>query len=111
LQTLEGAVERLDMFVLGNFVYAIATILGYLLTIANWLIIIRALLSWVSPDPYNPVVRFLYKTTEPMLAPFRRIIPLYATGLDLSPIFALIFIWFLKLFIVRTLVSIAIRIG
>ena len=99
------------MFVMGNFLYAIATILDYLLTIANWLIIIRALLSWVSPDPYNPVVRFLYSATEPMLAPFRRIIPVYTTGLDFSPIFALIFIWFLKLFMVRTLVSVAVRMG
>jgi YggT family protein len=99
------------MFVLGTFIYAIATILDYLLTIANWLIIIRALLSWVNPDPYNPVVRFLYKTTEPMLAPFRRIMPAYTIGLDFSPILALIFIWFLKLFLVRTLVGVALRIG
>ncbi len=99
------------MFVLGNLVYAIATILDYLLTIANWLIIIRALLSWVNPDPYSPVVRFLYRTTEPMLGPFRKIVPAYAFGIDFSPIFALIFIWFLKLFMVRTLVGIAARLS
>ena len=99
------------MFVLGNLITAAATILDYILTIANWLIIIRALLSWVNPDPYNPIVRFLYKTTEPLLSPFRRIIPVHAIGLDISPIFALIFIWFLKLFIVRTLFGIAARLG
>ena len=99
------------MFVLGNFIYAIATILSYLLTIANWLIIIRALLSWVNPDPYNPVVQFLYKTTDPLLAPFRRIVPAYSTGIDFSPIFALLAIWFLQLFAVRTLFSIAMRMG
>lgn len=99
------------MFIFGNLLYALATILEYLLTIINWLIIIRALLSWVNPDPYNPVVQFLYRTTEPMLAPFRRIVPTYAMGVDLSPIFALIMVWFLKLFFVRTLFGIAARIG
>ena len=99
------------MFVFGNFVAAIATISDYLLTGLNWLIIIRALLSWVSPDPYNPIVQFLYRVTEPLLAPFRRLIPAYAIGFDISPIFALIFIWFIKLFVVRTLFSIAMRMG
>lgn len=99
------------MFAAGNFIYALATILDYGLTIVNWLIIIRALISWVSPDPYNPIVQFLYKTTEPLLAPFRRLIPTYTIGLDISPIFALIVIWFLKLFLVRTLFGIAMRLG
>jgi YggT family protein len=96
---------------LGNLVYALATIVDYLLTILNWMIIIRALLSWVNPDPYNAVVQFLYKVTEPLLAPFRRIVPTYSIGLDLSPIFALIMIWFLKLFLVRTLFGVAMRLG
>lgn len=99
------------MFILGNFLSALATILDYVLTIANWLIIIRALLSWVNPDPLKAVVRFLYKTTEPMLVPFRRLIGLYTIGIDFSPVFALIFIWFLKLFFIRTLYGIAIRLG
>lgn len=99
------------MFAVGNLVYAVATILDFILTVANWLVIIRALISWVSPDPYNPLVQFLYKTTEPILSPFRRLIPVYTIGLDISPIFALIFIWFLKLFVVRTLFGLAIRLG
>ncbi|MDD5136903.1 MAG: YggT family protein [Candidatus Omnitrophica bacterium] len=99
------------MFAMGNLVYAIATILDYVLTIANWLIIIRALISWVNPDPYNPIVQFLYKVTEPILAPFRRLVPMFGMGLDISPIFALILIWFVKLFVVRTLFGIAMRIG
>ena len=97
------------MFVLGNLIVALATILDYILTIANWLIIIRALLSWVNPDPYNTIVQFLYKITEPMLAPFRRLVPAYSIGIDVSPIFALLAIWFLKLFLVRTLFGIAMR--
>lgn len=99
------------MFVFGNFLLALTTILDYILTIANWLIIIRALISWVNPDPYNPIVQFLYKTTEPLLSPFRRLMPAYTIGLDISPIFALIFIWFLKLFLIRTLYGFAMRIG
>ena len=99
------------MFAIGNLLYAAGTILDYILTIANWLIIIRALISWVNPDPYNPIVQILYKTTEPLLAPFRRFLPMYGVGLDISPIFALIFIWFLKLFLVRTVYGIAMRLG
>ena len=99
------------MVAIGNLLYAVATIADYILTIANWLIIIRALISWVNPDPYNPIVQFLYKTTEPLLAPFRRLMPAYTIGLDISPIFALIFIWFLKLFLVRTLFGLAMKLG
>ena len=97
------------MFVLGNLIVALTTILDYALTIANWLIIIRALLSWVNPDPYNVIVQFIYKVTEPLLAPFRRLVPAYAIGIDLSPIFALLTIWFLKLFLIKTLFGIAMR--
>lgn len=99
------------MFVFGNLIVAVATILNYILTIANWLIIIRALISWVNPDPHNVIVQFLYKVTEPMLAPLRRFFPAYTIGIDISPIFALLVIWFLKLFLVRTLFGIAMRLG
>jgi len=97
------------MFVLSNLIYALTTILDYLLSALNWLIIIRALLSWVNPDPYNALVRFLYGVTEPILAPFRRVIPAYSMGVDFSPILALIAIWFAKLFVVKTLFGIAMR--
>jgi YggT family protein len=111
VETLQGALRKGPkiMFALGNLIIAVATILDYAFTIMNWLIIARALLSWVNPDPYNPIVQFLYKVTEPLLAPFRRLFPAYAMGLDLSPVFALIFIWFLKLFLIRTLFGIAAR--
>jgi YggT family protein len=99
------------MFALGNLLYAFAAIADFILTIANWLIIIRALISWVNPDPYNPIVQFLYRTTEPVLVPFRRLLPTYTVGLDISPILALVFIWFLKLFLIRTLFGVAMRLG
>ena len=97
------------MFVVGNFLEAIATILNTLLEILWWLVIIRALLSWVNPDPMNPIVQFIERSTEWLLAPFRRLIPTYRIGIDISPIVALLFLYFLKLFIVQTLMGIAYR--
>ncbi|MFC1576252.1 YggT family protein [Candidatus Omnitrophota bacterium] len=97
------------MYVLGNFLAAIAVILSYAITILTWLIIIRALISWVNPDPYNMIVQFLYRTTDPILAPFRKIIPMHNIGIDLSPIIAILCLWFVRLFIVRTLIDFAIR--
>ena len=97
------------MYVVGNFIAAIAVILGYLINILTWLIIIRALISWVNPDPRNIIVQILYKITEPILAPLRRIIPLYNMGIDISPIIAILCLWFVRLFIVRTLVELALR--
>ena len=99
------------MFILGNFIAAVATISSYLLSALYWLIIIRALLSWVNPDPFNPIVRIINAVTEPMLEPFRRIIPSYKIGLDLSPIFALLLVWFLKLFLISSLMGIAARLS
>lgn len=98
------------MFILRHFVEALIPILDIIFTAAYWLIIIRAIISWVNPDPYNPLVQFLYKTTEPMLAPFRRIVPVYSLGLDISPIFAIIVILFLQKFLIPTLYEIASKI-
>jgi YggT family protein len=98
------------MFVLSNFLVAAARILDIGLTILYWLILIRALVSWVSPDPYNPIVQFLYKATEPILYPIRKILPLgFRFGIDISPIIAFMAIMFLKSFLVRTLLDLAIR--
>jgi YggT family protein len=81
------------------------------LTIYMWIIIIRALISWVSPNPYNPIVRFLYRATEPVLRPVRRIIPLGGMGIDFSPVIVILGIYFLKLFVVQTLTQLALRLG
>jgi len=93
------------MFVLSNFIVGVAKIVDILLTMMYWLILIRALISWVSPDPYNPVVRFLYRTTEPILTPIRRLMP--RMGIDLSPIIAFFVIIFLKSFLVASLYDLA----
>lgn len=96
------------MFVFANLIEALATIVSYLLQIYMWVIIIRALISWVNPDPYNPIVRFLYQVTEPVLYPIRRRLP-FMGGIDLSPIIVLLAILFLQVFLVKTLNELALR--
>lgn len=97
------------MFIAANFVSALATVLSYVLEIYTWVIIIRALISWVNPDPYNPVVQFLYKVTEPVLYPLRKLMRTYSTGIDLSPLVAILIIMFLKQFLVSSLFELASR--
>lgn len=97
------------MFIAANFVSALATVLNYVLEIYTWVIIIRALISWVNPDPYNPVVQFLYKVTEPVLYPLRKMMRTYSTGIDLSPLVAILIIMFLKQFLVSSLFELASR--
>ena len=97
------------MFIIVNLLDAIAIIIHYVLTIYMWLIIIRAILSWVNPDPYNPIVNFLYQTTEPVLYRIRRYLPLPRMAIDLSPIIAFIIIIFLDRFLVGTLQDIVVR--
>lgn len=89
------------MFVLGNFFGALGQIVNIALTIYYWIILIRALISWVNPDPFNPVVQFLHKATEPILEPIRRILP--PLPIDLSPMVAFFAIIFLKHFLVQSL--------
>ncbi|MBU0503533.1 MAG: YggT family protein [Candidatus Omnitrophota bacterium] len=98
------------MFILSNLLAALAQILDIVFSVLYWLILIRALISWVQPDPYNPIVQFLYKTTEPILYPIRKILPLdFKFGIDISPIIAFLLILFFKSFLVRTLLDLAMR--
>jgi YggT family protein len=93
------------MFVLENLIFALAKIIDIGLTIYMWIIIGRALISWVNPDPYNPIVTFLYRATEPVLAPIRRWIPLRGMGIDISPILVILIIYFLQMFLVKTMIQ------
>ena len=95
------------MFVLGNLLQALATILEYSLNIYMIILIARAVISWVSPDPYNPIVRFLYSVTEPVLYPIRRTLRLHSYAVDFSPLIAFFVIIFIKLFVVQTLLRLA----
>jgi len=92
------------MFVFGNVILGIARVLGIALNIYMWTIIIRALLSWVNPDPYNPIVQFLTRVTEPVLRPLRKLVPTWKMGVDLSPLIAILIIYFLEIAVVDTLV-------
>jgi YggT family protein len=95
------------MFVASNLIDALATLLKIVLDIYFWIIIARAIVSWVNPDPYNPIVRFLYRVTEPVLRPIRNRLPTYSIGLDLSPLIVLLVIYFLEAFAVRSLRELA----
>jgi len=95
------------MFILANFVSAFAEILDYGLYYYMWIIIIRAVISWVNPDPYNPIVQFLYRITEPVLTPIRRIIPIYKIGIDISPMIVILVIVFLRSFLIISLLQLA----
>ncbi len=92
------------MFIIGNFLIAIARVLDIALSIYMWIIIIRALISWVNPDPYNPIVRFLISVTEPVLYPIRKRLPLLG-GIDFSPIVAILAIIFIQTFVVQSLMQ------
>lgn len=96
------------MFIFGNLFHAVAFILDTVLTVYMWIIIISALLTWVNPDPYNPIVRFLYSVTDPVLRPIRRRVSL-GLGVDISPIIVILIIMFIKYFIVASLFDMAAR--
>lgn len=98
------------MFVISNLIMALAKILSIVLTVYMWLIIGRAVLSWVNPDPYNMIVRFLYSATEPVLYRIRRYLPLsLGGGIDFSPLLVLLVIVFLQNFLIPSLMEIAMR--
>lgn len=97
------------MFLLANLIEALAKILDVALSLYTWVIIIRALLSWVNPDPYNAIVRFLYRATEPVLRPVRRWIPFRNFGIDLSPVIVILAIMFLQYFLVPSLIQLAFK--
>jgi len=99
------------MFVVSNFLIAIARILDIGLSLYMYIIIARAIISWVNPDPYNPIVRFLNSITEPVLLRIRRRLPLFFGGMDFSPIIVILAIIFIQTFVVQSLVQMATRVG
>ena len=94
------------MFMFGNFIKAIADLLNFVLSAYIWIIIARAVISWVNADPYNPVVRFLHQVTDPLLNRIRRFVPVMG-GFDLSPMVLIFGVIFLQSFLVPTLRQIA----
>jgi len=98
------------MFVMGNVLLGLATVLDYALWFYMWIIIARALISWVNPDPWNPIVQFLDRATEPVLSPIRRWMG-WRMGIDLSPLVAIVAIKFLQIAVVQSLKDLAVRIN
>ena len=99
------------MVFLAYFFEALATVVNIGLTIYMWVVVIRAIISWVNPDPYNPIVVFLRRSTDPVLNPIRRRLPLALsrTGIDFSPLVLLLVIIFLQKFLVKSLYELAYR--
>lgn len=95
------------MFIFGNILTGIAEVLDVALNIYMWVIIIRALISWVNPDPYNPIVQILTRVTEPVLRPIRKLVPPYRVGLDFSPLIAALIIIFLRSALIKSLYHMA----
>ncbi len=99
------------MFVIGNLLEAVARILDAVLFIYMWIVIISALISWVNPDPYNPIVRFLRNITEPVYNQIRKFIPTNFGGIDIAPLIVILIIMFLRYFVVNTLYDLAYRLS
>ena len=95
------------MFVAENLLLALANLIHLVLQAYFWIIIARAILSWVNPDPFNPIVRFLYRVTEPVLRPIRHRLPTLSIGIDLSPMVVILAIFFLDSFLISTLRDLA----
>jgi YggT family protein len=94
----------------GNLVLTIADILNLVLTIYMWIIVAAALISWVSPDPYNPIVRFLYRVTNPVLRPIRRLIGSRFGPVDISPLIVVLIIYLIQKFLITSLIEVAYKI-
>ena len=95
------------MYAFGYFLLALATVIDYVLFFYMLVIIARAVLSWVNPDPYNPIVRFLYNITEPVLYRIRSRLPVFFGGIDFSPVVVILIIYFLQIFAVNSLKRLA----
>ena len=95
------------MFILANFIIATAQVLDFVLWAYQWILIARVVISWIDADPYNPIVRFIYNLTEPVLERVRERLPLIAAGFDLSPLVVWLAIWFIKRFLVQSLYDLA----
>jgi YggT family protein len=94
-----------------NIILGLAKVLNIVLELYMWVIIIRALISWVNPDPYNPIVQILTRMTEPVLAPIRKLVPPYRLGIDFSPLIAILVIIFLQYAVIKNLYRLAASLG
>jgi len=90
-----------------DLLLAIASIFDIMLTVYMWIIIASAVISWVNPDPYSPIVRFLYSVTEPVLMPIRRLIGFRVGPIDISPLIVVLAIILTQEFLINSLIEFA----
>ena len=99
------------MFVFGDLIIAVAKVVDTLLELYKWIIIVAALITWVNPDPYNPIIKFLRSVTEPVFRPIRKLIGYRLGPIDISPLIVILVIIFLQLFVVKSLIKIGFQFG
>lgn len=97
------------MFIIGDVLVGVGQVLSMLLEIYMWVVIIRAVLSWVQPDPYNPIVRFIYNLVDPVTYRLSRFLPTRIGMIDLSPIILIVAIYLMKLVVVRIIIDTGLR--
>ncbi|MBC2695982.1 MAG: YggT family protein [Desulfobacteraceae bacterium] len=95
------------MYIIGYLLMAIAKVFDLVLLLFMWIVIARAVLSWVNPDPFNPIVRFIHNVTEPALYRVRAFIPVSFGGIDFSPIIVLLGVIFLRTFVISSLIRLS----
>jgi YggT family protein len=95
------------MSALGNIIMGLGGIVHSLITVYIWVVIIAALISWVRPDPYNPIVQVLYRLTEPVYVFIRRYIPTVINGLDLTPIVIIVALQIIDVILINLLGALA----
>ncbi|MEW5910067.1 MAG: YggT family protein [Thermodesulfobacteriota bacterium] len=95
------------MYMLGYLLVGVAKVIDILLLLLMWIVIARAVLSWVNPDPFNPIVRFVHNITEPILYPIRSKFPTSFGGFDISPIVVFLCVIFLRTFVVNSLMRLS----
>lgn len=98
------------MFILSQLFTSLALLFNMIFNVLYFLLVVRIILSWFGVNPYNEIVQILFKITEPILAPFKRL-PLHIGMVDFSPIIAFIVLAFLRNFIVGLLTQLAYRFG
>jgi len=99
------------MFVLGNLLEALAAVINVVLNLLMLVILVNALLSWVRPDPSNPIVQFLDRVSDLVCNPIRRLFPTIISGIDLAPFLAMLVLYLMQMFLVSTLRDAALRMG
>ncbi len=99
------------MFIFANVLRALGEVTDIALNLYTWIIIAQAVLSWVNPDPYNPIVRFLYSVTEPVLRRVRSLVPTSFGGIDFTPMLVILALYFLRRSLVPTIFELSYRLG